>query len=530
MKDNNGANFPSVGNSDIREANIKALTRALNDEIRALNDEILSIKSGAVKFVTKGPDGFLFELVPPIGDGVTVYTTDYSNNRRATLRAGRYFAYTGDFVTPINEASGGVILFSEKENASTQDIDEAEALEITQVTFCYVDNEKDVCFALSNPETREFVTLQDLLVGVDMLSTIRVVGGSLGIFDEQAPSEQAPIEKIPLAMYSLDKQVVNHSFMIKTLDQGFKAIADGEQYYYNEPKNSSSKSREIYRLEGISERHKAFYDVGGNDELLKKIIGVIFSIINDPRAEKIITNGRVWITSRKIATELTRTEGGAFRAKDYEKLILQVDSALLALSTCQISGSTPDGELLNSFYLINAVKRESIAFEGKTYKNVWGVQVDAKTINDYTQKYLYEYPLLKMDRYLKADEVWIETYLKDVLNIARNNLYYTDKANNVKTRKRADYTITRSWGSIFDKKSPYKALTSRQKQQLIEKFEGILTILANMDKKGELREGMPLSISAHSERDSGKGRGRGAWKSLVITCSRYLHEPDINLS
>ena len=68
------------------------------------------------------------------------------------------------------------------------------------------------------------------------------------------------------------------------------------------------------------------------------------------------------------------------------------------------------------------------------------------------------------------------------------------------------------------------------KQKIVDTFERVLKLQADMEKRGEMREGMPLYINAHSVRDASRGRGRGKWEKLVIDCSRELRVPNIDLS
>ena len=50
-----------------------------------------------------------------------------------------------------------------------------------------------------------------------------------------------------------------------------------------------------------------------------------------------------------------------------------------------------------------------------------------------------------------------------------------------------------------------------------------------MEVHGEMREGMPMSIAAHSERNPSRGRGKGAWEKLVITCLSETEVPKVDL-
>ena len=72
-------------------------------------------------------------------------------------------------------------------------------------------------------------------------------------------------------------------------------------------------------------------------------------------------------------------------------------------------------------------------------------------------------------------------------------------------------------------------MDSRQKRKLIGDFQAALIALAAMDARDKLHPGRPLYIHAYSEREAGRGRGKGAWVTLVIECTSTFHAPQIDL-
>ena len=135
------------------------------------------------------------------------------------------------------------------------------------------------------------------------------------------------------------------------------------------------------------------------------------------------------------------------------------------------------------------------------------------------------YPLLESDKPLTVDQAAIERYLKDKFHEARGRLYTSSG----KKQRRKVYTQTLSWARIFDDFKPLAPMSSRQKKKLVNDFQSVLTVLADMDSKDKLHPGRPLYINAKSERDAGRGRGGGAWHNLVIEYSTNFHTPQINL-
>lgn len=372
-------------------------------------------------------------------------------------------------------------------------------------------------------------------LGIDaLIFGIAYVRGSLAVYDRirQDETEADEPEEVTLAQYKTDAAFVNHSFALKVFN-GLYDIAFGAPYYEITPKKSGSA--ESYRLTAsVDACSRFFYECGGNVEQLKDVLETVYMLRTDKRSGGFLCNGRVWFTVNTIVEEMRRTTGGTVSAKDYPNDRRIVDSALLAASGAQIVGTRPDGKPTNIMYALNAVRRDAVVFNGIEYHDVWGFIQDAATINDYAReiKQTHIYPLLMAKRPLTIDEAWVDRYLRDKLNIARGKLYKVSKNGTpcIKSTRVRKYPIEISWDSIFETASPMKALNSRQKQKVVKTFEKILGLQAEMERKGEMREGMPLYIEAYSERDSTRGRGKGAWVKLVIECSRDLLVPKVDLS
>ena len=338
------------------------------------------------------------------------------------------------------------------------------------------------------------------------------------------------IETVELANFKTNESFSNHGLILKTLDEGLFHIAMGNDYFELEPKGG--RSNEHYRLTASKGACSDFFKNKGNAEIAKKVLETVYTIMSDERAESFIKNGRIWITLNTIVQEMRRTEAGTVSAKDYRNDREMVDRALWAISGAQIAGMKANGEPINTIYVMNAIRRDQVIYNNQTYYDVWGFETNVMTANDYAKDlgYTHNYPLLKMAKPMTVDEAWIERYLKDALNQARNDLYTTDKNGNPKQTKATRAKVVRSWSSIFERAYPTGEIDSRKKAGIVKKFEKMLTVLANMDCHGELRVGYPMSIRAYSERDAGRGRGGGAWLNLVIECTRETHRPNVKLT
>lgn len=334
--------------------------------------------------------------------------------------------------------------------------------------------------------------------------------------------------EVKLAQYKTDKVFGNHSLAMKVFN-GLFDIATGDKTSCDvTPRNGSSRER--YSLTASEDAcSKFFFNCGGNIEQIKDVLETVYVLRTSERAKECVYNGRVWFTVNTIVEEMRRTTGGTVRAKEFENDRRLVDAALLAASSAQIVGTKPNGELLDVDHVIYAVRRKSVTFNGNTYHDVWGFMPDAATLNDYAReiRQAYSYPLLKSEKPLTLNEAWVDRYLRDVINRARGKLYTVTKGGRIsKSSRRKTYTLKLSWDDIFETASPMKPLESRQKQKLVKTFEKVLKLLADMEKTGEMREGMPLYINAYSERDAARGKGRGKWLKLVIECGREPNEPN----
>lgn len=368
-----------------------------------------------------------------------------------------------------------------------------------------------------------------------LIFAVAFTRGTIAAYEKmkgEAKSADEEPEEVTLAQYKTDRAFYNHSLSLKVLN-GIYDIAFGKPYYEIVPKGG--KSSERYRLTGSVDAASRFlYECDGNSELLKDVLETVHTLRTDRRAEGFLCNGRVWFTVNTIVEEMRRTTGGTVAAKKYPNDRQVVDAALTFASGAQVVGVKLNGDPMDVTYLINAVRRDRITFKETEYRDVWGFLPDAATINDYAReiKQAYSYPLLVSKKPLTMDEAWIDRYLRDVLNEARGRLYKVgrNKAPVVRSARVKHYEKEILWDTIFKTASPMKEPSSRQKQKIVDTFERVLKLQADMEKRGEMREGMPLYINAHSVRDASRGRGRGKWEKLVIDCSRELRVPDIDLS
>lgn len=338
-------------------------------------------------------------------------------------------------------------------------------------------------------------------------------------------------EEIKLAQYKTDRVFGNHSLAMKVFN-GLFDIATGDKISCDvTPRNGNSRER--YSLTASEKAcSDFFFNCGGNIEQIKDVLETVYVLRTSERAKECVYKGRVWFTVNTIVEEMRRTTGGTVRGRDFKQDRKLVDAALLAASSAQIVGTKPSGELLDVDHVIYAVRRKSVTFNGNTYHDVWGFMPDAATLNDYAReiRQAYSYPLLKSEKPLTLNEAWVDRYLRDAINRARGKLYTVTKGGRIsKSSRRKTYTLRFSWDSIFETANPMKPLESKQKRKMVETFEKILKLLADMEKTGDMREGMPLYINAYSERDAARGKGRGKWLNLVIECSRDLHEPNVDL-
>lgn len=345
--------------------------------------------------------------------------------------------------------------------------------------------------------------------------------------------EQA--DSVALAQYSVGEMFQIHDFALKTLNEGLLHIAMGNTSYDLTPKRGGSKER--YRLTASVDACTDFLVKGGNPEILKAVVGTVYKLRKDTRAAEFIQNGRVWFTLNKIVEEYTRTTGGTIRGRDAKLAKETIDAALTALSGSQIVGKDSSGSPTNVVYFIDAVRLERAECNGAIYHDVWGFAVDTRTIAEYALRegkksqtsHAYNYPLVESDRPFTIDTRAINEYLSDALNELRGHLYGTSRSGNPTKKRTKKFTIKRAWQTtgntqgIFERFSPTRTLTSRQKNKLVAQFGEVLTDLAKQEAHSERREGRPLYIYAWSERAGNRGRGKGAYVNLVIEASSEFH-------
>ena len=333
------------------------------------------------------------------------------------------------------------------------------------------------------------------------------------------------VEAITLADFKLAEKFSNHTLAMKAL-QGLVEIAHGKPEHELTPKGG--KSQERYKLTASEDACSRFFAIdGGNAEQLARILETVYTLRTDKRAEGFISGGRIWFTLNSIVEELLRTSSGTIRGRDNEKAKRLVDDALLAASGGQIVGTSPDGNPLNIDYLINAVRREKVTYNGALYEDVWGFAFSEKTINDYATQLgqAYRYPLLEMPGALSTQQAGVERYLKDLLHEARGRLY-TRTGN---TKKQRNTTIKRAWAEIESTFKPLGEMSVKQRKKLVEDFNKILSVLADMESHDALHEGRPLYINAYSLKAGGRGGYSGKREYLVLECSTNFKRPNVDL-
>lgn len=346
-----------------------------------------------------------------------------------------------------------------------------------------------------------------------------------------------PLEQVKaVASYPVDEMTTNHAFIDKAID-GLVDIALGEKYFVLTPKNARSKSKEFYKLTASEDYCSAFFyeNKGANTDHVKGIASAVHTLRTDRRAEGYTHKGRVWFQESTIVREWFRTQRGSIeKPRNATAAKKAVHDAITMLSSAQISGTDASGNTFALEYFMQAAYREKIVVGGRVLEGgFWGFPENATPIEDHSKEIgqSYSYPLLDRD-VMSMKNVWIKTYLLDVLNQARGQLY--TKGGKVNPRKRHT-EVKRSWEEIFKKADPLRNgnLPSKTKQRIVSDFEDMLRTLAKMDSTGKLREGRPMSIKARSERNATKGRGKGEWVNLIIECSssfRAYKDEDISLS
>lgn len=370
---------------------------------------------------------------------------------------------------------------------------------------------------------------------IGLESFLRQVVGRTPILPSQkrllASEEKPHIDEVKsIAQFKVEKMAVNHSLLIKTLD-GLVEIAYGKPSYRLDPANKKSKSQESYELTASEKRCSQFFvENNANVEHVKDIMAVIYTLRKDKRAEGFKHRGKIWFTEATIAREWLRTEQGTISNPDKAKASKKIiHDAIFMLSSAQICGTKPDGSPLAVDYVMNAVFRDKMKDEkGFIHNDVWGFPDDAIPVYSETIGSIYDYPKLDLPP-LKPTNVWMRGFLIDALNQGRAKLYSGDKKTKTK-----NFTIKRSWETIFEKASPLKGgqLPPKTKARIVNDMQEMLRAIAKDDCKGKFRESRPMSIKAWSTRDASRGRGKGSWELLVIECSssyRVFNEEDIDL-
>lgn len=340
-------------------------------------------------------------------------------------------------------------------------------------------------------------------------------------FASPVEEEQAPPVEV-LSPVKVSQPITIHSLAMKAFDSMLDSLFKSGGEVVVRPRRGNSM--EEYRLSVVPAKVSAYCAAGGNPEYIKCILETVHTLMSDGRAAAYESDGRVWFTVNTIVEEIRRTSYGTVEGRKCPNDAEVTDAGLLALSSMQMTGYSPSGDPTNVMYMFNAERMARITYKGRTYENVWGFSKDAYTIGSYAAErgQQYAYPLLESDTPMTRGEAEARRYLLDVLNQIRGKLYRVGRGGKVTRSKIAEFTVTRSWASIFESIRPLDDLRPEQKQKIVNDFQEMLRKLADMDSKGGLRKGMPLYIEAHSTRLGNRGGGSGAWDQLVVTGHSYL--------
>lgn len=338
------------------------------------------------------------------------------------------------------------------------------------------------------------------------------------------------IEEIPLAQYSTDTAIVNHALVAQCFKKAYE-IAKGDSGVI-ELKPRGGRSNESYELSGVPQYCRDYFKTGAGDREAKAVFDAVISLIKDEQAIECKFLGRVWLTPAAIVEKVSETTAGTIRGRDNKQALEIVNAALLMMREFSIVGRNPSGMPIETMKVIDAERKPKIICNGNTYYDVWGFRIETYSIDDYAKelKHRRGYPKLQSPKNLSFSEGAIKDELLNVLHHLRGDLYTTDKSGNPKPRPRKSKAkINLSWPGIFDSTNHMRELDSRQKQKVVKEYEKVLKLLAEQDAHNELVEGRPLYINAYSERNPGKGRGKGAWKNLVIEATNEFHTPTVDL-
>lgn len=353
-----------------------------------------------------------------------------------------------------------------------------------------------------------FVTLEHLISGVEWQA--------LDIMIEAPEIAKTGERKIQTVTGALGKMPTIHDFSIRAL-KGLEEIA-----YSNEGRFvlwAKNGTRQNVVLKANPHSCSQFIaNKNANWQYASRITAIVCECIRANKGIAYETGGRVWITTNTIARELTRTEegvnSGATRNASFTSMI---NDCLEALSSAQIQMTDAGGNLCFMGYLFNAVYvSEAVDNCGNRIKDVWGFSIDAKDLSfamfsergTTKRKYLAAPPM-------NPKNAWIvQVFQGDILSEIRNKLY-PKRGKGLK-----EYTATRQWEDIF-KAANVKAdgnISSHARKSLVEECQDKLIACA----KNERDNPQPIYIEAKSIRDASRGRGKGAWESLVVTGHKNL--------
>ena len=335
-------------------------------------------------------------------------------------------------------------------------------------------------------------------------------------FDHHNDHRQETPEET-LAPVKVSRPVTIHSLAMNTFDHVLEELFNSGGEVVVKPRRG--RSMEEYRLSIVPAKASAYFAAGGNQEHIKCILETVHTLMSDRDAAAYESDGRVWFTVNTIVEEIRRTSCGTVEGRKFPHDVEVTDAGLLALSGMQMTGYSSNGDPTNVIYMFNAERMAQVKHNGRTFKNVWGFSKNCYTLGDYAAEIgqQYAYPLLESPAPMTRGEAEARRYLLDMLNQIRCKLYRVGRKGRITRTKEAEFTVSHSWSSIFEKLRPLAELRPEQKQKIVNEFQSVLERLADMDRKGNLRKGMPIYIEAHSTRVGNRGGGGGAWDKLVIT-------------
>lgn len=362
-----------------------------------------------------------------------------------------------------------------------------------------------------------------------------------GYGDLLEATEPTPVEVIPLAQFTpMWKVPTEHDFIMKAVTKGIEAIAYGEKSFILA---TSEKSKEQITAELVAPEKACAEFIAqhnGNGEIAARALETALHMRRDPNAVEFVKDGIVAVSVNKIYQEMTRTAEGTAKPTRYPKSVATVNAALVAANSAQIFvRDETTGEVANTLKLFPGNLHSDYTYKGVTYKNVWLIPDTGLTPMDYSEvnNHGYAYGLLP-GAPLTLEQTGMERWLRDQLNALRVQLYRIGKngsiqrkrTRNTKPLKRSYYGVNGEPG-IFDhfNQKPGRTLTSKQKQNIVSKLDELLKRIAETEVHGQAREGMPMSITAYSERNAAKGRGAGEWVNLVIVATSETRAPKIDL-